>query len=187
MRFTPYWDTLAGKKHMEPRKGTFLVAPYHPTHWPFSLHPAPALGKPFSHADWFSFSAATGDTAPPFQNLRGRKAQRMIRSWVAFWVWLIWFNVFNVNPCCDMYHNCFIHLFVAVRNTSHWAFKPFQYTAYSINYTHFVVHIFSPSSSTTYSFAHETIQFLYIFAKILLVFTFSVVDFLVLESLRLWC
>ena len=173
---------------MEPRKGNFMLPPYNPIHRPLQPSPLPQLyGSLFPMLIWFSFSAATADTVPPFQNLCGLKAQRMIRSWVAFWVWLIWFNIFNANPCCNMYHDCFIHLFMAIRNTSHGAFKPFQYTAYSVNYTHFVVHIFSPSSPTTYSFAHETIQFLYIFANILLVFTFLVVDFLVLEGMVLWC
>lgn len=140
---------------------------------PFNLHPCPSHGSLFPTLIRFSFSATTGNTVPPFQNLVDLKHTGWLGpGWL--WVWLpIWLNLFNAHPCCNRYHNCFIHLFMAIRNTSYWAFKPFQCTVCSINYTHFCCtrDLHHPAPQLIH-LPMKLFNFSTFFANILLVFIF---------------
>ena len=74
-----------GRSTWTPKKGNFMVPPYNPIHRPLQPSPLPQLyGSLFPTLIPFSFSVTTDDTVPPFQNLCGLIAHRMIRTWVAF-------------------------------------------------------------------------------------------------------
>lgn len=100
--FYPILGYPARKKHGPP-KGNVLVPPYNPIHWPLQPLPLPQLWKSFPLIDFLFLQLLV--TLSLLSNLCGLKAHRMIRTWVDFWVWLIWLNLFNAHPCCNRYHN----------------------------------------------------------------------------------